>query len=496
MKQVLHFSAVVVLLLQDVSLQAAVDHSNSLPNIVLIYADDLGWGDVQANNPEGGKIPTPNIDRVAAEGLTLTDMHSGSAVCSPSRYALLTGRYSWRSRLQRSIAYPNMDFLIDRHRQTLPEMLNKQGFYSGIVGKWHLGIEYQRAKKHNLAPGPIENGRRVFKGPLTQGFDYYYGCYTNGQDIMIENDRDVFKVARLEDLLPLHTEKTVDFIRRRAGVKIENRRVPFFLYFALTSPHGPLVPSDDWKGKTGMGDYADFVAQTDDSVGQILAAIEQAGVESETIVIVTSDNGVPANYAKPLFNEYEHTGSGPFRGYKGDIWEGGHRVPCFIKWPGVVQPGRRSDALVSQTDFFATFAEMAGIHCADQTAEDSVSFLHLLKGAATGTRTTLVSHSFNGRFSIRNHQWKLIFSPGSGGWSSPQDTKAAAKGLPPAQLYDLSTDPQEANNLQADYPSVVWQLTQLLEEQIDRGRSTPGQAQQNDVAVDYRKSLEDYPSSN
>ena len=264
---------------------------NRRPNILFILADDLGWGDVHANNPGACKIPTPHMDRVAEEGLTLTDMHSASAVCSPSRYALLTGRYSWRSRLQRSIVYPNMDYLIDPDRLTLPEMLNKQGYYSGIVGKWHLGSEYDRAVDEDLPAGPIRDGRHVAKGPLTQGFDYFYGAYTNGETIMIENDREVLNLPKLEDVLPLHTRKAVEFIQRRGGLKIYKRRVPFFLFFSMTSPHFPLVPSEEWKGRTGMGDYADFVAETDHSIGDVLAAIEQVGLEDETIVIVTSDHG-------------------------------------------------------------------------------------------------------------------------------------------------------------------------------------------------------------
>ena len=489
------FAGVVVSLVSAVTSFAAVDHQNRLPNIVLIYADDLGWGDVHANNPDGCKIPTPHMDRVAAEGLTLTDMHSASAVCSPSRYALLTGRYSWRSRLQRSIVYPNMDYLIDPDRLTLPEMLNKQGYYSGIVGKWHLGTEYDRAVDEDLPAGPIGDGRHVAKGPLTQGFDYFYGAYTNGETIMIENDREVLNLPKLEDVLPLHTRKAVEFIQRRGGLKIYKRRVPFFLFFSMTSPHFPLVPSEEWKGRTGMGDYADFVAQTDHSIGDVLAAIEQVGLEDETIVIVTSDNGSPGNFALPLQKQYGHLANGPFRGHKGDIWEGGHRVPCFIRWPGVVEPGRSSDALTSQTDFMSTFAEMAGIHLPDHAGEDSISFLPVLKGSESGLRTDLVSHSFDGRFAVRKGDWKLIFAPGSGAWGAPRDPQAAAKGMPPVQLYNMKTDPSETTNLQADYPSAVWHLTQVLEQHIDQGRSTPGKPQNNDVTVDYRSISKDYPNT-
>jgi arylsulfatase A-like enzyme len=485
--------AYAAMLFSRMSTYAAVDHQIRLPNIVLVYADDLGWGDVHANNPDGCKIPTPHMDRVAAEGLTLTDVHSASGVCSPSRYSLLTGRYCWRSSLQRSIAYPNMDYLIDPKRLTLPEMLNKQGYYSGAIGKWHLDSEYEHAADEQWPAGPTDGGRRIAKGPLSHGFDYYYGTYTNGQDIMIENDREVFKVSKLEDVLPLHTRKAVEFIEKHGGTEIENRRVPLFLYFALISPHDPLVPTDEWKGKTGMGDYADFVAQSDHAVGELLAALSRVGIEDETIFIVTSDNGAPGIFAKPLKARYGHTSSGPFRGYKGDIWEGGHRVACFIKWPGVIDPGRTSDALVCQTDFFATFADMASIQCADATAEDSISFLHLLKGADSGLRTDLVSHSFNGRFAIRKGKWKLIFGAGSGAWTNPQDREAASKGMPPVQLYNLGTDPSETTNLQAKYPNVVWHLSTLLEEQIDRGRSTPGNEQSNDVAIDYRKISEDHP---
>jgi arylsulfatase A len=488
-------SGVVAILVSVAPSFAEVDHQNRLPNIVLIYADDLGWGDVNANNPDGCKIPTPHMDRVAAEGLTLTDMHSASAVCSPSRYALLTGRYSWRSRLQRSIAYPNMDYLIDPQRLTLPEMLNKQGYYSGIIGKWHLGTEYDRAVDKELPVGPIDDGRQISKGPRTQGFDYFYGAYTNGETIMIENDREVLKLPKLEDVLPLHTRKAVEFIERHGGSKISNRRVPFFLYFAMTSPHSPLVPSKEWKGKTGMGDYVDFVAETDHSIGKVLAAIEQVGIENDTIVIVTSDNGAPRNFVLPLHKKYGHSANGPFRGHKGDIWEGGHRVPCFIKWPGVIRPGRTSAALTCQTDFMSTLAEMAGIHLADDAGEDSISFLPVLKGSETGLRTDLVSHSFEGRFAIRKGEWKLIFAPGSGAWSAPQDPQAAASGMPPLQLYNMKTDPSEKANLQANYPSAVWHLTEVLEQQIDVGRSTPGKPQTNDVTVDYRHISKDYPQT-
>ena len=244
-----------------------------------------------------------------------------------------------------------------------------------------------------------------------------------------------------------------------------------------------------------MGDYADFVAETDHSIGDVLAAIEQVGLEDETIVIVTSDNGSPGNFALPLQKQYGHLANGPFRGHKGDIWEGGHRVPCFIRWPGVVEPGRSSDALTSQTDFMSTFAEMAGIHLPDNAGEDSISFLPVLKGSESGLRTDLVSHSFDGRFAVRKGDWKLIFAPGSGAWGAPRDPQAAAKGMPPVQLYNMKTDPSETTNLQADYPSAVWHLTQVLEQHIDRGRSTPGQPQNNDVTVDYRSISKDYPNT-
>jgi arylsulfatase A-like enzyme len=358
-----------------------------------------------------------------------------------------------------------------------------------------LGTEYNRAKDEELRAGPIDDGRRITKGPLTQGFDYFFGSYTNGETIMIENDREVLKLPRLEDVLPLHTRKAVEFIERRGGSKIAKRRVPFFLYFAMTSPHFPLVPSEQWKGKTGMGDYADFVAETDDALGKVLAAIERGSMEDETILIVTSDNGAPGNYAVPLQKKYGHLANGPFRGHKGDIWEGGHRVPCFIKWPGVIKPGRTSAALICQTDFMSTFAEMAGIHLAHDTGEDSVSFLPVLRGAESGLRTDLVSHSFDGRFAIRKGEWKLIFAPGSGGWSAPQDPKAAAMGMPPVQLYNMKTDPSEETNVQAEYPSAVWHLAKVLEQHIQLGRSTPGEPQTNDVGVDYRGISKDYPTT-
>jgi arylsulfatase A-like enzyme len=431
------------------------------------------------------------MDRVAKEGMVFTDAHSASSVCSPSRYALLTGRYPWRTRLQKSICYVNEGPLITADRLTLPKLLFGEGYHTAMVGKWHLGCNYVGEYKKGELPksGPIANGRKILYGPFSKGFQYYYGAYTNGLEVQIENDREVFRVEKLEDIMPLHTRKAVEYIEQRAKTK-NARRVPFFLHYAMVAPHTPLVPSVKYKGSTGLGDYADFLAETDGAVTAVLDALDRTGLAGETIVIFTTDNGTPESSERKLRGQKS---SAHLRGYKGDAWDGGHRVPTFIRWPGVIKPGSTSNALVCQTDFLATFAELAGIHLPDNAGEDSVSLLSVLKGAPSGLRDTLVSHSFYGRFAFRQGPWKLQFSPGSGGWSRPRDINAAKNGLSPIQLYNLKTDPGEKNNLHAKYPGVVWHMTRKFEQQIESGSSTPGKPQSNEAAVDIRKTHMDYP---
>ncbi len=468
------------------------------PNIVFILADDLGDGDVQCLNPQRGKIKTPNLDRLAAQGMTFTDAHSGSSVCTPTRYGVLTGRYAWRTRLQRGVLDGYVPPLIARDRLTVPALLKQHGYHTACLGKWHLGFTIEGAgKRGGGAKGRFEGaplGAVTHDGPLTHGFDYFYGFHhARMMKSAFENDR-VTEIVEPVDMLPRLTRQAVGYITARARTG-----QPFFLYLALNSPHTPIVPSKEWQGKSGLGKYGDFVMETDWAVREVLAALDQTGVATNTLVIFTSDNGCSPAAGTARLERQGHFASAQFRGYKSDIWDGGHRVPFFVRWPGKVKPGAHSDQLICHTDLMATCADLLGTQLPDNTSEDSVSFLPALLGEDRAPlREAVVHHSINGRFALRQGRWKLEFCPGSGGWSQPGDAAAKMQGLPAVQLYDLTADIGETNNVQAEHPDVVARLTKLLEQYIANGRSTPGARQTNDVTVNapwHSKGLEDVSGS-
>lgn len=446
----------------------------SLPNVVVILADDLGYGDVRALNPARGKIPTPHLDRLAAEGLSFLDAHSGSAVCTPTRYGLLTGRYAWRTRLEKGVLDGFVAPLIAADRLTLPGLLRAHGYHTAVIGKWHLGFTLEDgstlAAQTPGAAGP-RPGTRTPDGPITRGFDAFYGVqHARSMGTLFAQDRadeTTAPVAVLEKL----TQRATAYIETRA-----KSNQPFFLYFAQTSPHTPIVPSRPWQGRSGLGEYGDFVMETDDSVGQVLAALERAGIAERTLVVFTSDNGFSPQAGTAALEQLGHFPSAGFRGYKTDIWEGGHRVPFLVRWPGRVPAGRTTDALICLNDLMATLAALVGAPLPANAAEDSVSFLPVLRDPAAPGRTELVHHSIDGSFALRSGAWKLAFTSGSGGWS-PGETGA------PLQLYHLAADPAEKENLAAREPAVVAGLTARLAEIIRAGRSTPGPAARNDRAV-------------
>jgi arylsulfatase A len=448
------------------------------PNIVVILADDLGYGDVQRLNPERGKIKTPHIDKLAAQGMTFTDAHSGSSVCTPTRYGLLTGRYAWRTRLQSGVIDNYVEPLIARERLTLPGVLKEQGYHTACVGKWHLGFTIAErgtddGKKEKLEGAAVGSVTR--DGPTTRGFDHYFGFHhARMMKSVFENDR-VTRSVEPVDVLPLLAQRASAYVADRAKTG-----KPFFLYLPLSSPHTPIVPSKDWKGRSGLGDYGDFVMETDWAVGEVLAAIEKAGVADNTLVVFTSDNGCSPAAGTAALEKQGHFASAGFRGYKADVWDGGHRVPFLVRWPGTVKPDSRSDRLVCLTDLFATFADVVGAKLPAAAGEDSVSFLPDLLGKPGKPRDAVVHHSIEGRFAVRDGQWKLCLCAGSGGWSKGGGTDAP-------QLYDMAADPGETRNRAADQPDVVARLTKLLESYVADGRSTPGEKQQNDVAVQIAK---------
>jgi arylsulfatase A-like enzyme len=461
------------------------------PNLVYILADDQGYGDVSILNPDRGRIRTPHLDGLARAGMIFTDAHSGSSVCTPTRYGLLTGRYAWRTRLQRGVLDgADDDPLIAEGRLTVPAFLRGHGYATAIIGKWHLGFRSERPPGAP-APAPKEQGKRrmgeaglpvgarIVGGPITRGFDYFWGC-SNARTMsgLIENDR-VIETLPPAEMLPRLGRRAVEYIAEQAPAARAGK--PFFLYLPLTSPHTPLLPSPEWKGRSGLGDYADFVLQTDALVGDVLAALAAQGLADNTLVIFTADNGCSPQAGTAALEAKGHFASAQLRGYKADIWEGGHRVPFFARWPGRVPAGRTSDQLICHTDLLATMADLLGDRLPDDAGEDSVSLLPALLGEA------VVHHSINGAFAIRPGAWKLAFAPGSGGWGKPGDAEARRAGLPAVQLYDLARDLGETRNLEAEQPAVVASLTALLEGYVTRGRSTPGAPRANDVPVAWRE---------
>ncbi|MCZ2342722.1 MAG: arylsulfatase [Bacteroidales bacterium] len=474
------------------------------PNIVVILADDLGYGDVRAFHPNG-KIATPHLDKLAAQGMIFTDAHSGSAVCTPTRYGLLTGRYCWRTPLQSGVLWGYSPRLIEPGRATIAELLRAQGYHTTCIGKWHLGMDWP-LQSGGIAQTEkdirkIDYTKKIANGPTTVGFDSFYGI-TGSLDmppfIWIENDHTVGvptvdkKLVRIGfahkdfegvDVLPTIRRKAVATITERAQAKDGK---PFFLYLPLNAPHAPILPAADWQGKSGLNAYADFVMQTDAVVGDVLHTLDQNHCADNTLVIFTSDNGCSpqAKFAELLAKK--HNPNAHFRGHKADIYEGGHRVPFLVRWPGVVKPGTSCAQLACLTDIFRTVAEAAKVPVPDRAGEDSVSLVPLLRhpeGAAV--RESVIHHSINGSFAIRTPRWKLIFCPGSGGWSFPRPGRDDTSTLPSVQLFDMVADVREKQNVAADHPEIVQQLTQLLEKQIADGRSTPGQPSPNTTPVDY-----------
>lgn len=488
--------------------------ANDEPNIVVIYADDLGYGDVACYNTERGKIPTPYIDKLATEGMRFTDAHSSSGVCSPSRYTLLTGRYHWRTRLQKGIVGLWERPLIDEERLTVAGMLQQEGYRTACVGKWHLGWDWpigagQRqhmlGKKNAMAEAAQRTAwKAVFSqpipgGPITRGFDEYFGTDVPNWPpyCFIEQDRTVGLPTeflpeelfrnnqasaqgpalagwKLEPILPALGERAARFISLAS--KAEE---PYFLYLPLTAPHTPLSPNEPWKGKSGINAYADLVMETDAIVGQVLSAIDESGEAQNTLVIFTSDNGCAPYIGAPAMEKQGHFASGPLRGYKSDVWEGGHRVAFIVRYPGVVEPGTVNAGLVQQADIMATCAQIVGHELAEDAGEDSFSILPLLSGAAEALRPNAINQSMRGLFALRRGPWKLIFGKGSGGWTAGKDEQEA-------QLYNLTEDLAEKRNLYDTHPNVVTELMALMSTLVKGGRSTSGAPQENDVPVNWQ----------
>jgi arylsulfatase A len=387
------------------------------PNIVYILAEDMGVADVQILNPKDGRIATPNLDRLAKAGRVFTDAHSGSSVYTPTRYGILTGRYAWRTRLQRGVLDSYDKPLISAERLTVPRLLGQPGYHSACIGKWHLGYTVSGGtaetgkNKGNLLGAP--RGAVTADGPVTRGFDLFAGFHhARMMKSFFDQDR-VTAVVEPIDMLRLLVERSTAYICQRAATG-----KPFFLYLPLNSPHTPIVPSKHWQGKSGLGDYGDFVMQTDWAVGEVMSAIEQAKIAQNTLVIFTADNGFSPHANTEHLEKNGHFPSAGYHGYKSDIWEGGHRVPFIVRWPERVPAGTRSKQVICLTDLMATCAELVGVKLPDSAGEDNVSMLSaLVSDPAQPIREATVHHSINGYFSIRQGRWKLCLCAGGGGQS-------------------------------------------------------------------------------
>ena len=482
-----------------------VAQSTSPPNVVFVLADDLGPGDVSPTNPNC-KIKTPHLQEMANEGLTFLDAHSSSSVCTPTRYGLLTGRYNWRSRLAKGVLGGRSKHLIPAERETVAHLLHRAGYHSKMIGKWHLGWDW--AKVDSNGEEKIDFSKPVTNGPDVNGFDNYYGhCGSLDMPpyVWVDNGKVTAIPDRIEGIskkqnaygwyrkgpigsdfeidkvLPHLFNKSIEYVKERAPAAKDGK--PFFLYLPLPAPHTPIVPVAPFKDASGINPYADFVMQVDHHMGQLLDTLKESGIDDNTIVFFSSDNGCSPEANFERLEEFGHDPSAGFRGHKADIYEGGHRVPLIIRWPGHVKPSRTTKALVCLTDFYETMRELTGQPVIENGGEDSFSLLEILKETGRGRRKDLISHSIGGHFAIRQGEWKLCLSAGSGGWSFPNEKKAGELGLPKMQLFDLKSDPGETTNLKEQNPEKVNQLLSLLESHVSRGRSNEGKMLPNDREI-------------
>lgn len=471
------------------------ENKEKKPNIIYILADDMGYGDLSSLNPDS-KIPTPHMDRIVEEGIYFTDAHAPSAVCTPTRYGILTGRYCFRTPLTQGVLVGHSPSLLEPGRITVADLLKSKGYQTACIGKWHLGLDWKKLDPEKpLWEGSIWNMSNtsnvdyqatVDGGPADHGFDYSYiipASLDIPPYVYLENehvvDPNIHKVNGIREgrglywrkgdasegfnfyqTLPHLTEKALQYIEQ------QDKKQPFFLYFPLTAPHTPWVPTEQYQNQSESGEYGDFVVQVDAMIGRILDKLDENGMSEHTLIIVTSDNG--SHWKPEDIAQYSHQANFNFRGMKSDIWEGGHRVPFIARWPAQVTAGTFSNQLTVLTDLLATCADLTHSQIGYNTAEDSYSILPALTGKSGNwpTRKSAILHSINGTFALRKGNWKYIEGKGSGGWSSTgKDTD------PPGQLYDLANDVSENQNLYEQYPGVVKEMQQELDMYRNEGRS-------------------------
>lgn len=457
--------------------------SASKPNIIFIMADDIGYGDISCYNQDS-KISTPNIDQLAQDGMRFTDAHSVAALSSPSRYGLLTGRYSFRSRLKSGVLGKNADPLIEANRLTVGKLLQQNGYNTACFGKWHLGVTWTRDNDGN-----IDLSKQIKNGPITRGFDYYFGINMNNSAFFIENDMAIEVPSvpkppemygneelicdgwKYENLLPTLSNKVIEYIKN-PDEQYRNSDKPFFIYYAANTVHTPIAPVDEFKGSSKAHLYGDFIQQFDWEIGRILEALEEENIAENTLIIFTSDNGPMhwdgTNMQGPLNSifKYDHNPSYIFRGKKSDIHEAGHRIPFIVRWPAQTPKNTVSDELISHVDFMATCAAIIGENLPAGAGEDSHNFSPVFKGEKLEkpVRNYLINISGGGKLALRMGNWKFIEAGGSGGFTAPKsDAEAEALGLPPIQLYNLEDDIGETINLQDKYPEKLAEMRAILD---------------------------------
>ena len=456
------------------------------PNIVIILVDDMGYGDAGCYNSES-KIPTPNIDALAKQGLRFTDAHAPGPLCHLSRYGLMTGVYPFRARPDQWRKKPS----INAGQMTLASLLKKANYQTHMVGKWHLGFD-ERGYDQPMLGGPLDVGFDSFFGirASTDIPPYYYirdrrAVATPSKTIAANASEgwspiqgafwragNIAPDLELKDVLPDFTQEAVAVINRHANKKNAGETVdPFFLYLAYPAPHTPWLPRQAFEGKSKASMYGDFTHMVDHHIGAVLTALKKNQMDEDTLVIFTSDNG-PVWYEKDI-QKFGHDSSGGLKGMKGDLWECGHRMPFIARWPGVTTAGTVSDATICFTDLLATFAELTKQALPEQAGGDSFSFLPALLNEPLGDQTkrpNLVIATGNRGFTIRVGDWKYIDILGSGGFSTPRQLKPTKHG-PKNQLYNLSTDPGETINLTLEHPEISDRLRNQLHQIIDAGQS-------------------------
>ncbi len=475
------------------------------PNIIYILADDLGYGDVRGLNP-ASKIPTPNMDLVFRQGVHFTDAHTNSAVCTPTRYGILTGRYAFRTRLKKGVTWGYSPALVEPGRETVASFLKRHAYQTACIGKWHLGLDWPRknetkeissiAWNSDIPRGFDDNvdyAKRVSGGPADHGFDYSLiipasldmspylyirngivveqpTAYTEGKQQGVDG-RGVFwrpgKVSPgfdFDQVLPTFVDSATQFIADHA-----NEEKPFFLYLPLPAPHTPWLPTDEYQGNSQADTYGDFVSMVDDMIGKVLTQVREAGIEENTLIIITSDNG--SDWRPSDKEQTGHQANYIFKGRKADIYEAGHRVPYLAMWKGVIPAGHSSSQVICTTDLLATAAGLLDKQISNDAGEDSYNLWPAYTTEVSiPIREATIHHSLNGAFAIRKGKWKYTASLGSGGFSNPKKIEPT-EGEPPGTLHDMELDPQEENNLYEAHPEVVTELSQLLEQYKSQGYS-------------------------